>query len=98
MIRLPPSRKGQAAAAWGDASDAEALALDDFDAYQGFPQRLAQEIDQIMRMASNEGDGRFYYSGFAQAAMLDRLLPGWQERIMQEGVWLDELLKKASGG
>lgn len=76
----------------------EVLALDDFDAYQGFPQRLAQEIDQIPRMASNEGDGRFYYSGFAQAAMLDRLLPGWKERAMQAGVWLDDLLKEAAGG
>ena len=76
----------------------EALALADFDAYQGFPQRLAQEIDQIPRMASSEGDGRFYYSGFAQAALLDRLLPGWKERAMQEGVWLDDLLKEAAGG
>ncbi|HWQ84080.1 MAG TPA: hypothetical protein VN363_05905 [Anaerolineales bacterium] len=76
----------------------ETLALPDFNAYQGFPQRLAQEIDQIPRMASNEGDGRFYYSGFAQAAMLDRLLPGWKERIMQEGVWLDDLLNEAGGG
>ena len=75
-----------------------ALALADFDAYQGFPQRLAQEIDQIPRMASDVGDGRFYYSGFAQAALLDRLLPGWKERAMQEGVWLDELLKEAAGG
>jgi len=76
----------------------EALVLSDFNAYQGFPQRLAQEIDQIPRMASDEGDGRFYYSGFAQAAMLDRLLPGWKERIMQTGVWLDDLLKEAVGG
>jgi len=76
----------------------EALALDDFDAYQGFPQRLAQEIDQIPRMASNEGDGRFYYTGFAQAALLDRLLPGWKERVMQEGIWLDDLLEEAAGG
>ena len=76
----------------------EALALDDFDAYQGFPQRLAQEIDQIVRMASDEGDGRFYYTGFAQAALLERLLPGWKESVMQEGVWLDDLLQEAAGG
>ena len=48
-------------------------------------------------MASAEGDGRFYYSGFAQAALLDRLLPGWKERAMLEGVWLDDLLKVAAG-
>ncbi len=76
----------------------DALELADFNAYQGFPQRLAQELDQIPRMASAEGDGRFYYSGFAQAAMLDRLLPGWKERAMQEGVWLDDLLKEAADG
>lgn len=76
----------------------EVLPLADFNAYQGFPQRFAQELDQIPRMASAEGDGRFYYSGFAQAALLDRLLPGWKERAMQEGVWLDDLLKEAIGG
>ena len=76
----------------------DTLALDDFDAYQGFPQRWRQEISQIPRMASAEGDGRFYYTGFAQAAMLDRLAPGWKERAIQEDIWLDDLLAEATGG
>lgn len=46
----------------------------DFDQYQKFDQCWQQETDQIARMASNEGDGRFYYSGMAQAV----LLPGWK--------------------
>lgn len=65
----------------------EVLELADFNAYQGFPQRLAQELDQIPRMASAEGDRRFYYSGFAQAALLDRLLAAENVRILARGCY-----------
>lgn len=40
---------------------------------------------------------RFYYSGAAQALLLDRLLPGWQERLMQGGQTLQSLLLSAAG-
>ncbi|HSG17733.1 MAG TPA: hypothetical protein VLE70_15605 [Anaerolineae bacterium] len=30
----------------------------------------------------------------AQAALLDRLSPGWKELVMKEGVWLEDLLRQ----
>lgn len=67
----------------------------DFEAYATFDRRWAQEIDQMGRMAKDEGDGRFYYSGMAQAALLDRLLPDWKTLAMDEGVFLGDLLQRA---
>ncbi|MBI1296543.1 hypothetical protein GC175_16435 [bacterium] len=70
-----------------------ALASDaDFDSYRNYTTRWNREVDQIRRMAGDEGDGRFYYSGMAQAVLLDRFMPGWKTQIMDEGVWLDTLL------
>jgi hypothetical protein len=67
----------------------------DFDGYASFDKRWAQEIDQIGRMADDYGDGRFYYSGMAQAVLLDRLLPDWKAQVLTDGVFLDELLATA---
>lgn len=67
----------------------------DFDAYRNVDTRWQQEVDQIRRMESNDGDGRFYYSGMAQAALLDRLMPGWKDKIFNEGVYLEDLLATA---
>lgn len=67
----------------------------DFDSYEGFEQRWAQEIDQLKRMATDMGGGRFYYSGMAQAVLLDRLLPEWKHRILQEPISLTEYLSTA---
>jgi hypothetical protein len=63
-----------------------AEALTDFKGYAGFEKRWSQEIDQMKRMADDEGDGRFYYSGMAQAFLLDRLLPDWKVRAFEDGV------------
>jgi hypothetical protein len=73
----------------------ETASLPDFDDYSAFETRWSQELDQIRRMAGDEGDGRFYYSGMAQAFLLDRLLPYWKERAFEEGVWLEDLLREA---
>jgi hypothetical protein len=73
----------------------ETDSLSDFGNYSGFETRWSQEIDQIRRMADDEGDGRFYYSGMAQAFLLDRLMPGWKGRAFEDGVWLDDLLSEA---
>ena len=67
-----------------------------FDSYANFDRRWAQEVDQIRRMADG-GDGRFYYTGMAQAVLLDRLMPDWKEQAFAEGVWLEDLLKTAVG-
>jgi hypothetical protein len=64
----------------------------DFDAYADFDGRWSLEIGQMKRQADQEGDTRFYYTGMAQAALLDRLAPGWKEQAMEEGAWLEDLL------
>ena len=60
----------------GYTSLSETSQLSDFDNYSGFDNRWSQELSQIRRMASDDGDGRFYYSGMAQAYLLDRLAAG----------------------
>ncbi|UCG23997.1 MAG: hypothetical protein JSW55_18005 [Chloroflexota bacterium] len=49
----------------------------------------------MKRQAGQEGDVRFYYTGMAQASLLDRLSPGWKELGMNDGVWLEDLLRSA---
>lgn len=71
------------------------MADGDFDAYGGFPRRWQNELSTLTKRAGAEGDGRFYYSGMAQAFLLDRLAPGWKTHALEDGVWLDELLAAA---
>lgn len=79
-----------------DYRPVEAMEADpEFDSYDTFERRWGQEVDQIGRMASNDGDGRFYYSGMAQAVLLDRLMPEWKAQIFEEGVFLEGLLATA---
>lgn len=72
-----------------------ATGLPDFDSYQKFAQRWEKEIDQLQGPGTQPDEGRFYYSGMAQAYLLDKLLPGWKEQAMQPGVWLEDLLARA---
>jgi hypothetical protein len=50
----------------------------------------------MKRQATREGEPRFYYTGMAQAMLLDRLQPGWQDHVLSDDVWLDMLLDKAT--
>lgn len=68
-----------------------------FRDYAGYPGRYRNEVSQIRRTAGRHGDGRFYYSGMAQAYMLDRLAPDWQDAIFEDGVVLETLLAEAVG-
>jgi hypothetical protein len=83
--------------AWREASrqgDYHAsLASDpDFKGYHTFPQRLKQELGQMSRQAGQEGEVRFYYTGMAQALLLDRFAPGWKDKALQDGAWVEDLL------
>jgi hypothetical protein len=69
-----------------------------FSNYKNFNQIWLQQIQQIRSMAKDDGDIRFYYSGLAQAAILDRLAPEWRTRILAEDVWLEDLLNDAIRG
>jgi hypothetical protein len=64
----------------------------DFKRYSGFSARWDEELKQMRGLAGRPGDMRFYYTGMAQAMLLDRLAPGWQARIMDDGVWPEDLL------
>jgi hypothetical protein len=69
------------------------LAADrEFRGYAGFEARWSREL---MQARVSSGDVRFYYSGLGQAALLDRLLPGWKNRALADGVWLEDLLAEA---
>jgi hypothetical protein len=67
--------------------------ISDFDAFSAHERRWTDEVAQLKRMAGSSGDGRFYYSGMAQAVLLDELLPGWKEQTLQESVFLEDLLR-----
>jgi hypothetical protein len=68
----------------------------DFKDYRTFEQRWSQELDQMKRQAAWEGDIRFYYTGMAQAIVLDRLMPDWKARILTETTGLEDLLREAA--
>lgn len=42
-----------------------------------------------------KGETRFYYTGMAQAILLDRLLPNWKERVFDPNVSFEDLLREA---
>lgn len=84
------------------ANDSSYLPLEDmkvdkkFKQYRTFNQRWSRELDQISRMAENVGDGRFYYSGMAQAYILDQLDPGWKNKLAEDPFLnLEDILAEA---
>jgi hypothetical protein len=66
-----------------------------FHSYKSFQRRWQNEVMLFDNLAGKDGDSRFYSTGMAQAVMLDRLMPGWKERIFADGVWLEDLLSDA---
>lgn len=67
-----------------------------FQNYKKYTQRWKQEVAQMTRMADDEGDGRFYYSGMAQAYLLDVLDPDWKENFLDHPeLNLEDLLRMA---
>lgn len=86
----------------GVASDytpaAEATALEGFTGYADRELTWSAQVDEIIRAAGRSSENRFYYTGFGQAALLDRLFPGWKEAAFAPGVMLEDLLRQALGG
>lgn len=80
-----------------EASDYEpvsALVGDpDFENYAGSQRFWDQQLGEVTRMTNRSGEVRFYYSGFAQAVLLNRLLPDWKSQALAEGVFLEDLLE-----
>jgi hypothetical protein len=67
----------------------------DFKEYATRVRFWSQQLDEAKRSAGRVGETRFYYCGFAQAALLDRLLPGWKKQAFEPGVMLEDLLRVA---
>jgi hypothetical protein len=67
----------------------------DFKGYKTFESFYNQQIQQTSRMANDEGDGRFYYTGMTEAILLDRLKPDWKQSLMSKNVYLEDLLQQA---
>jgi hypothetical protein len=73
----------------------EMMALDaDFDAYENFAGHWQQEVAQIKRSINDE-DVTFYYTGMAQAVILDKLSPNWKARAFDDDIFLETLLQEA---
>lgn len=72
-------------------------AVPDFRTYAGFEQRWSSELVTLGNQAG-AGETRFYYTGWAQAVLLDRLAPGWKTRAMGPEVWLEALVAAAVEG
>ena len=69
--------------------------VSDFKQYRGFERQWSREVAQIRRVADDSGDGRFYYSGMAQAYLLDQLMPDWKQDFKDSNTTLEGLLKSA---
>lgn len=53
-----------------------------------------EQKDRLKRMGKHSGDNRFYHSGAAMAFILDKLNPNWKHEIMQDDVYLEDLVEK----
>ncbi len=70
----------------------EKFNLSNFNNYEKFDQRWMREIGEFKRLANDASERRFYYTGMAQAVLLDRLASGWQTELFEPGVWLEDIL------
>lgn len=87
---------GLAAQEAGDYIPTEAVLSDpDFNNYQTRRRYRQGQINEVSRLSGRGGDTRFYYSGMAQAMLLDRLMPGWKEMVFEPGVMPEDLLRLA---
>lgn len=65
----------------------------DFNFYRDAKNQRNQEIRQL-QSDLQFSETIFYYSGWAQAVILDRLYPEWKSKAFEPGVYLDELLEE----
>jgi hypothetical protein len=86
---------GRAAAGGEYQPSPEILSVASFRGYGSRVRFWEQQMDEVKRMDTYRSEVRFYYSGFTQAVLLDRLMPGWKAKAMDEGVYLDGLLAEA---
>lgn len=68
-----------------------------FKSYDRFNRRWSQEISQLRTLYGSQ-EIKFYMTGMAESFLLDRLMPDWKSKVMQDGVFLEDLLRQAVGG
>lgn len=86
---------GRAVAANPDYQPCEELkADDDFKSYSTRSRYWSRQLNEVGRLMGHSDDKRFYYSGMAQAILLDRVSPGWKQRILSPGMFQDVLLSE----
>jgi hypothetical protein len=96
-VELSTWREGSIAQRKGYEPMAELYADPEFKNYMTFSKRWSGEISTLKWQASQRGDTRFYYSGMAQAFLLDRLMPEWKARVPLGAVVMDDLLAECVG-
>lgn len=65
----------------------------DFNFYRNAEEKRNQEIRQL-QSDLQFSETMFYYSGWAQAEILDRLNPSWKSKAFEPGVFMDDLLQE----
>jgi hypothetical protein len=68
-----------------------------FKSYRKFNSRWSQELIQL-RNPSGSSETRFYNLGMAESFLLDRLKPDWKNTALQNGIFLEDLLRQAVAG
>ena len=87
---------GRVAATMPDYRPVPELTHDrDFNHYASRERFWYQQMDEVKRMTWHASEIRFYYTGAAQAVVLDQLVPEWKTRIMREDITLEDLLRVA---
>lgn len=66
----------------------------DFDHYNNGLNNRKNEIKQL-QSDLNFSESIFYYTGWAQAEILDRLMPDWKEKAFEPNIYLDDLIRNA---
>jgi hypothetical protein len=66
-----------------------------FKSYKNQERFWSQQMGEIRRTSGRKGDTRFYYSGMAQAVLLDRFAPGWKDNFFSSQDSLESLLRVA---
>jgi hypothetical protein len=90
---------GRAAATTAGYQPAPAIANDpDFRHYTTRERFWSLQLDEVRRLSGRSGETRFYYTGAAQAALLDRLMPAWKAQILTTDMTLEDVLRAAVTG
>jgi hypothetical protein len=66
-----------------------------FKGYAEYRRFYQEQLTEVNRLSGRSEETRFYYAGMAQAVILDRIEPGWKALVMQEGVYIEDVLEEA---